>query len=205
MICYLRNYRYYNFSSLLFYDVIGMKKFLVLLFSILLLLTGCGNNKNNDILKIKFWNFVLSVNDYFVIVNWQNFVLDKDFNVLYEYKEKDCYDKFATSFVIAEYIWRKPTDKRKFFNILVDKFQKDVPWSKIVDIDNFKTKWNDIYYFVYNVNNDIFWNIQDNYYGLQSYLFWLNEEIYVISYITKDDKLLSKFIDNLRNIEFISK
>jgi len=175
-----------------------MKKIIV--FSILFFLTWCWTTNKVDTQNIKLWNIQFNINKNFLLTDIKN--NDDKINILYSYKLYNN-KRFSISIIIWKYKWNYPKDKNEFINIIVDKIQKNVAGSNIININEFK-KWNIIIKSIaYKVSDNLFdekkWNI---YYAIQYYIFSKNN-IYVISYISWNKDSLDKFKKNIENLQLI--
>ena len=177
-------------------------RFLAIFFVLLsFLLVGCSSEKNEvEYQKIKFDSLVLQLPKNYILVKLDNNLVDK-FEVEQAYKEQN-FSWFSSSLIISRYIWQYPSDKKKFFSIVSDKFLRKVPWSKILSENGFSIWDVNVYYFTYSVSNDLFDESKADYYWLQAYFFEPNE-VYVLNYLTSSKEKLEKFIDLLKNIKLL--
>lgn len=176
-----------------------MKK--IIIFSILFFLTWCWTTNKVDTQNIKLWNIQFNINKKFILTDIEK-NNDNKINILYSYKLDNNKD-FSPSIIIWEYKWDYPKDKKEFINIIVDKIQKNIAGSNIININEFE-KWDIIIKSVeYKVNDNLFdekkWNI---YYAVQYYIF-NKKNIYIISYISKNKDSLNTFKKNVENLQLI--
>ena len=167
-----------------------------------LLLASCGwNSEDQKYQAVKFDNVVLNIPKDFVFINIKDSQINK-FKILYEYK-KQSFSDFSDSLIIGQYIWTYPINEKKFFLIIVDKFTRKVPGTKLLDRWSFSVKEQiKSYWFKYAISNNIFDEKNVDYYGLQVYLFEKNKsKIYIINYLSikKDD--LDKILDLIKTVE----
>ena len=180
-----------------------MKRFwlFVLLVGSLLLASCWGNSEEQKYQSVKFDSVVLNIPEDFVLVNIKDSQINK-FKILYEYK-KQSFSGFADSLIIGQYVGDYPADEKKFFSIVMDKFVRKVPWTKL--LGNWKKtigKWIELYWFKYAVSNNVFDDKKADYYGLQAYLFEKNKsEVYVINYLTANKDNLDKILDLIKSVE----
>lgn len=178
-----------------------MKKFLIILISFILL-TSCWKASSEDQI-VKFWNFDLSISSDFQAIESVD-ALDADFDILYAYKLKYSADNDAkSSLILAKYKWESPKDKSEFFRIILNKFQREIAWTKILDVENFKKKDNIVHYFTYENYDNIFENDKQaspSHYGVQAYIFW-NNNTYAVSFISSKKSDLSEFMEDVKNLK----
>jgi len=173
---------------------------IVLYLIILLILTSCWTDLKNDKI-INFWQFSLKIPDKFSQIH--NEKLIKDFDVLYTYTAKDLikWNPSENSIVVLKYKWSYPTDKKEFFNIVSDKFRRQIPGIEITNKYSFTKNENDIYYIIYKVYNNLFANktLNADYYWLQAYVF-SKDSLYVISYVSSSNETINIILKNLENL-----
>lgn len=175
------------------------------LFLILILITAlsaCWSQESKQQL-IKFWEFNISISKDFQEIDSETYK-NKDFEIIYTYKGKrKDKDSSKSSIIIAKYVWNKPKDNEKFFNIVLDKFQREVAWNKILNREKVKKNSKIIQYFRYEVYDDVFKknNKKDpSYYWLQAYIFWKND-IHTISFVSSKEEELKEFTSNVKNLK----
>jgi len=181
-----------------------MRQILAVFFVLIsFLLFGCGQEKQEtEYQKIKFDSLVLSLPQDYFLVNLDKNIVDK-FEVEQAFKEQ-VYSGFSSSLVISKYIWQYPSDKKKFFSVISDKFLRKVPGSQILDTNKFSVWKIDVFYFTYSIKNNLFDDTKPDYYGLQAY-FFEPDKIYALNYLTATKEKLDKFVDLLKHIQLLKK
>jgi len=143
----------------------------------------------------------MTINKNYEITNIKPNKYIKNASILLEYKLEN-YDDLSPSLVIYKYKWEYPKNIDKFFNIILDKFQKNVVWSNIIDNESLSINNNKIWYFTYSISNNIFAkNKKTDYFWLQAYVFGKNKKIYIISYIWKSKNKLDNVVDAIKNLK----
>lgn len=179
-----------------------MMKYILLLISLILLSWCWATSKENKTQNVSFWNFSITIDNNYKITNIKPNPKIRNANVLLEYK-LDNYNNLSPSLIIYKYIWEYPANIRKFSDIILDKFQKNVIWSNIINNETLDIDTNKVFYFTYSISNNIF--SKDNktdYFWLQAYIFSKNKKIYIISYISKTKKQLDNMISNIKNLKY---
>lgn len=179
-----------------------MIKYAVLLIS-LVLLAWCGStSKEIKTQNISFWNFNMQINNDYTITNIKPSQEIKNTTILLEYKEKK-YSDLSPSLVIYKYNWEYPNNINKFASIILEKFQKNVIWSKILDNEIIKIDNNQMFYFTYSISNNIFSkDSKTDYFWLQAYIFWQNKKMYIISFIWENKKQLDNMVADIKNLKY---
>ena len=176
-----------------------MKKLaLIIMLFLSVFLYGCWEKKENNLQTIKFWEFQLDIPKNYMLVNTEKKYSWK-YTILYEYKESS-FSGFSDSIIIAEYKW-KINDQKKFFSIIKDKFLRKVPWWKIIKAWNFSISSYKTYWFKYAISNNLFKEKENNYYGLQAYIFISKNKVYVINYLSTKEEKVDNFLKLIKQIK----
>jgi len=179
-----------------------MKQILTVFFILaVFIISGCGSNKEQQSYQnIKFDSMVMQLPKWYVLVKNNGKVVDK-FQIDLAYKEQS-FSGFSSSLVIWKYTWQYPSDREKFFSIILEKMVAKLPWTKILSKNDFSA-WNvKVYYFIYSVSNNLFDNTKPNYYWLQAYFFKPNQ-VYVLNYLTDKKNKLTDFEKLLRKVKLL--
>ena len=181
-----------------------LKKFLILIILFLsFFLVSCWKKKNKEVFDVKFWNYVLQLDKDFYLVNIKNTY--KDINIIYAYKWKPSnkHNNFAPSLLIWEYTKYYSKNSDKFFTTMIDKLNKFIVWTTIIDKWEFKVWKNKAYYIKYKVDDNIFWEKWQNiYYWLQVYIIDnMDKKIYIISYVTLEKDKIDNIFNNIKNLK----
>lgn len=191
------NYMSYVFGCLLLYNKSIMKNFFLYIV-ILLTLASCWWKE--DLLKtVNFWGISFNISNNFSQVKDYSSV--EDYKVLDVYNTQEKTDVPKASLILLEYKGPYPQDEKEFFTIVSDKFQRQIPGVNILKKSRFKKKDNTVYYFTYEVFDDLFANdnTNPNYYGLQAYVF-NNKKVYTISYMSSSKKATDTMLSNIKNL-----
>ena len=177
-----------------------MKKIFLYLV-ILLSLTACWWKQVQSFKLVSFWQFSFNISDKFLQVNNKKTI--KDFKILYTYNAKDLveWNDSESSLVLLKYIGDYPKDKKEFFNIVSDKFVRQIPGTKILEKSKFEKDDNVIYYFTYKVYDNLFIQKKEkaDHYGLQSYIF-SKDKLYVISCVSSSNQTIQMILDDIKNL-----
>lgn len=182
------------------------KKFaFIFLFILSVFIFWCSSNSEKKEKIINFWNYTLSIDDNFLYypISWDNL---KDMDVLYSFRKKEN-SSFTDSLVILEYKKDFPNSPKEFFSIVKEKLLKSLIWSKILEEDDKDIKWAKMYYFLYEVSDDLFGQNKNDkkYYWLQAYIFTNTHKIYIISYLSIDLDEVKNILDKVKDLKFNEK
>ncbi len=179
-----------------------MIKYIILLSSLILLSWCWSTSKETKSQDVNFWNFNIMISSDYRITNIKPNQKIKNTDILLEYKLAN-YNSLSPSLVIYKYNWEYPNNINKFTSIILEKFQKNVIWSKILDNEIAKIDNNQMVYFTYSISNNIFSkDSKTDYFWLQAYLFGRDKQIYIISYIWKTKEQLDNIISDIKNLKY---
>ncbi len=179
-----------------------MIKYILLLISLILLSWCWATSQKNKMQDVSFWNFNITIDNNYKITNIKSNPKIRNANILLEYK-LDNYNNLSPSLIIYKYIWEYPANIRKFSDIILDKFQKNVIWSKIMNSKIININKSKVFYLLYSISNNIFSkNDKTDYFWLQAYVFGENRKMYIISYISKSKKQLDDMLNSIKNLKY---
>jgi len=178
-----------------------MIKYIILISSLILLSWCWSTSKETKTQNISFGSFNVTIDKNYEITNIKPNKYIKNTDVLLEYKLKN-YDNLSPSLVIYKYKWEYPKNIDKFFNIILDKFQKNIAWSNIINSELSDANNSKLSYFTYSISNNLFSEEnKTDYFWLQAYIFGENKKIYIISYIWKNKDQLGNIVDAIKNFK----
>lgn len=128
-----------------------------------------------------------------------------DYDVLYSYNWINVYwneKQSKESLIIWKYNKELIYKNKDFFEIVMDKFERDIAWSNILSFwKKEMDDWNYVYYYSYEVFDNLFNKWENaNYYWLNTYLFSKNDVLYKISYVSWNEDNLKIFEKNIKNL-----
>lgn len=177
-----------------------MKNFFLYLI-LLLTLTACWWKQVQDNKVLSFWQFYIYISHKFKQIDSKKTL--KDFEILYSYAAKDLIEQeySKNSLLILKYSEHYPNNKKEFFNIVSDKFRREIPGTKIIKKAKIVKDNIPIYYFTYKVYDNLFYkeNEKADYYGIQAYIF-TNDKIYLISYTSSSQKTLNIILNSIEDL-----
>ncbi len=176
-----------------------MKKLFIYM-TLLFTLIGCSWDSEESRL-ISFWPFSFDISNNFTTVD-QTFSI-KDYQVLESYNKVKNAGSSKESLIIFEYSSSYPNNEEKFFTIVSDKFKRQIPGANILEKAKFKKKQGNIYYFTYEVFDNLFADSDSNadYYGVQAYLFDSKKRLYTIAYTSQSKEALNNMLDNIKDLK----